>query len=1000
MKLQFESNLDYQIDAINAVIDLFQGLPNSSRQNDFSRAKNSNQLTIEMDILQELVTGNELDLSDQEQLLKNLNQIQRQNKILPSQLFLKDDNYTFPNFSVEMETGTGKTYVYLRTIFELNKKYGLNKFIIVVPSVAIREGVLSSLKLMGKHFNGLYDHIPFDYFIYESKDLSKVRQFAISNNIQIMIINIQAFQKDMGDIKDYSQLTEDERKKLNIIHQEQDKMSGRRPIEYIQATRPIVIIDEPQSVDNTTKSQRAISNLNPLFCLRYSATHTNSYNLLYKLDPIQAYDLKLVKQIEVASVQSETNFNEVFIRLDSIFYPKNSKTPQAKVTIHDYVKGKSKEKQIIIKQGTDLSQKTNKSGYDGYIINNICAEKRVEQIEFSNGKILKLYQEEGGMTEEVLKAQIYQTMEEHLKKEKRFKDKGIKVLSLFFVDSVANYRFYDDKGNAKKGKFAYWFEEAYFELLKKETYKGLLTYPVDQVHNGYFSVDKGKIKDTKGNTKSDEETYNLIMKDKEKLLSIDEPLRFIFSHSALKEGWDNPNVFQICTLREIGTEKERRQTLGRGLRLPVNQEGMRIRDENINKLTVIAGESFEEYAKGLQEDLEKDLGDNFKFGRIEKNVFAQLIDHKNNFIGEEKSAQIWQELANQEYINKQGDLTDKFQPEAIKLSSKFEIMREDVINIIENHTLKNRIVNAKERRTLTYNKQIILNEDFRIIWDKIKQKTRYSVEFETNELIKKAVKKINEMNQIQPLRIFIDKTEMNISEAGIQSGKTLDSKTELTTLTNNTLLPDILAFLQRETQLTRHTLVQILKQSNRLDDFTINPETFMTEVAKQINFALKEMAIDGIKYEKLAGEYYDMKLFEEQELEEYLSRLYTVQSQDNRTLYDYIPFDSEIEKDIAEKLDTNENVKFFCKLPRWFHVSTPVGNYNPDWAIVLERDEKIYLVRETKSTHDESKRRVSENQKVKYGKAHFDAINMDYQVTTNIQEFLSVVNLFHDHPNP
>ncbi len=563
MKLQFDSSLDYQRDAIDAVINLFEGgLPQSdigltsslsptSEQLilDIPQAQpRSKQLAFDLEVLNELCIGNQLYI-DPKQLLENLHTIQEQNIIPKSNVLIEpNDIYPFLNFSVEMETGTGKTYVYLRTIFELNQKYSLKKFIIVVPSVAIREGVLSSIDLMREHFNGLYDKVPFDHFIYHSKDLSKVLQFAVSNQIQIMIINIQAFQKDAGDIEDYFTLTEGDRKKLNVIHQEQDKMSGRRPIEYVQATQPIVIIDEPQSVDTTLKSKRAIKNLNPLFCLRYSATHNNFYNLLYNLDPIRAYDLKLVKQIEVASIQSETNFNQVFIRLDSISYAKKAKTPHAKVTIYEDINGFPKEKSLTLKQGTDISQQTNRVGYDGYIVTNICAEKGREHIEFANGKIIELHKAEGGMEDEILKAQIYQTVEEHLKKEKRFKNKGIKVLSLFFIDAVANYRSYDDYGNLNKGKLARLFEEAYQELAQNTSYKGLLSYPVEQLHDGYFSVDKkrGKIvglKDTSGTTKDDDATYELIMKDKERLLSIDEPLRFIFSHSALKEGWDNPNIF-------------------------------------------------------------------------------------------------------------------------------------------------------------------------------------------------------------------------------------------------------------------------------------------------------------------------------------------------------------------------------------------------------------------------------------------------------------------------
>lgn len=991
MKLKFEPDLEFQIDAIQSVTDLFKGLPPKQSKFEISPWKPNGA------IFNDLGVGNSLML-EKDQLLMNLHTVQERNLVPKSRFLIGEGNpYLFSNFSVEMETGTGKTYVYLRTIFELNRMYDFKKFIVVVPSVAIREGVLSSIKLMWEHFKGLYDHVPFDYFVYSSGDLSKVRQFATSNEIQIMIINIQAFQKDAGNIDDYSKLTDSQRKKLNVIHQEQDRMSGRRPIEYIQATNPIVIIDEPQSVDNTPKSQRAIRTLNPLFCLRYSATHTNPYNLLYRLDPIRAFDMRLVKQIEVSSIRAEDNFNDVFIRIDNIGYAKNAKTPHARASIHIDTKNGPKEKKITLRQGTDISRQTNRPGYDGYIVTNICAEKGLEHVEFANGKTLALGQEEGGMGDELLKAQIHQAVEEHFKKELRFKGKGIKVLSLFFIDKVANYRWYDEEGNPHQGKIARWFQEAFDEVSQKPIYKGLLPFSVDELHDGYFSVDKkrGKVvglKDTSGATKADDETYQLIMRDKERLLSQDVPLRFIFSHSALKEGWDNPNVFQICSLREMGTERERRQTLGRGLRLPVNQNGERVYDDNINRLTVIASESFEDYARGLQEDIEKDVGGGFKFGRIAKIAFARLIDNTTEQpIGQEASEKIWQTLVKEGYLDKHGDITDKFIPEKegfrLELPAELEPLRMAITDEMRRYIFKNRVVDSRQRCTLIYNKRIELNEEFQVIWQKINKKTRYSVEFDTDKLIASAVEKIKKMEKIQPVRILIDKTAVGISEAGIEGGRVLESRTKFAR--GHRYLPDILSYLQRETELTRGTLVEILKRSHRLKEFTVNPQAFMSEVAKLINLALKEMVVDGIKYEQLEGQRYEMCLFENKEIEEYLSRLYKVHSKDNRTPYDYIPYDSGLEEEIAKRLDSDQNVKFFCKLPCWFTVPTPLGDYNPDWAVVTKNEEKLYLVRETKSTHDRYGRRETENLKVDCGQAHFDALGVNFKVATSIHEVLA-----------
>jgi type III restriction enzyme len=999
MKLKFDANLQYQLDAIQCVTNLFEGQITSATGAQTVLGSLAGTLPME---ISELGISNPPLLSETT-LHQNLQTIQERNQLAqsPALMGYEESNktaYPFPNFSVEMETGTGKTYVYLRTLFELNQKYGFKKFIIVVPSVAIREGVLSSITLMRDHFRGLYNNIPFDHFVYSSKDLSKVRQFTTSNEIQIMIINIQAFQKDAGDIENYSQLTEEQQKKLNVIHQERDQMTGRRPIEFVQAARPIVIIDEPQSVDTTAKSRRAIKTLKPLFCLRYSATHLNPYNLLYKLDPIRAYDMGLVKQIEVASIQAEDNFNQVYLRLDHIGYANKAKSPHAKVTLHEDSKTGPKTKKITLKQGTDLSEQTNRPGYEGYIVTNICAESGMEHVEFANGKMLELNQEEGGMGDDILKAQIRQTIEEHFKKERKFKDKGIKVLSLFFIDKVDNYRSYDDEGQPQKGKLAQWFEACFQEISQKPFYQGLLPYPVEQLHDGYFSVDKrrGKVvglKDTNGSTLADSETYELIMRDKERLLSSDEPLRFIFSHSALKEGWDNPNVFQICTLREMGTERERRQTLGRGLRLPVNQDGTRIFDETINKLTVIANESFEDYAKGLQADMERDLGEGFKFGRLQPIAFTPIVDPATDEpLGQDASKKLWKTLIESGYLTAEGDLTKKFNPEekgfSLTLPEELAPLRAAITDEMKRYVFKNRIVNARDRTTLKYNKRIELNPDFKALWDKIGHQTRYSVEFQTTALIERASDKIAKMELIQSVLLKVDKTAVNISKAGVESTLVLESG--LQKVQPHTYLPDLLAFLQRETELTRHTLVSILKQSNRLKDFTVNPQSFMSETAKLINRALQEMLVDGIKYERLADQHYAMRLFEQKEIETYLSRLYTVQSQDARTPYDYVPYDSEVERDIAQKLDTAENVKFFCKLPQWFTIPTPLGTYNPDWAIVKEDDNKLYLVRETKSTPDRDQRRDIENRKIDCGQAHFNALGVNFKTATNIHEVLSI----------
>lgn len=980
MKLRFDANLEYQQEAVQSVTDLFEGLPQAQNGLNINLGKSNGSLFNELGI------GNDLILPV-EQMLANLHKIQIRNNVPKSRALIEDESlYKFPNFSVEMETGTGKTYVYLRTIFELNKLYGFKKFIIVVPSVAIREGVTSSIKLMKDHFKGLYDNVAFDDFVYQSKDLSRVRQFAVNNEVQIMVINIQAFQKDSE-------------KAGNIIHQEQDKMSGRRPIEYVQATNPVLIIDEPQSVDNTPKSQKAISNLNPLFALRYSATHINPYNLLYQLDPIRAYDMRIVKQIEVMDASGGQDFGKTMVRLDEVgYWPKTSKTPQAKITIFEDTPNGPREKQVKVKHGTDLTQQTNRMDYEGYLLTNINAEPGNEYIEFRNGVVVELAHEADGMGDERMKSQLRQTIDQHFAKEKRLKDKGIKVLSLFFIDHVKSYRQYDDDGNRQKGKLATWFEEFYNEISNMPMYKGLIPHTAEEVHDGYFSTDKKKGKvveelDTTGSTAKDDETYELIMKDKERLLNTEEPLRFIFSHSALREGWDNPNVFQICTLREMGTDRERRQTIGRGLRLPVNHDGDRVYDEQVNRLTVIANESFENFAKGLQSDIEAaiDPSGGFKFGRIMQIAFTPLLNAAGtDYLSQEESKVLWEHIKKEGLIDNSGDFTPKYKPDSpgfsLKLPDEFSGMDEAVISRMNRFLPRDIVKDARKRQTISYNKRVELNPDFKILWDKISQKTRYSVVFETDKLVELASAKIKEMAEIKKVQIEITKRDVEIKESGVTGGRITSNR--IYTVSNEQPLPDILAFLQRETELTRGTLVKILIQSDRLKDFTANPVMFMAEAAKLITRALHELIIDGIKYEPIAGQMYDMRLFEQAEVEEYLNRLYTVTSTDNRTPYDYIAYDSGTEEEIAKLLDSDDKVKFFCKLPRWFKVATPLGTYNPDWAVVVEDTHKLYLVRETKSTLDRDKRRESENKKVDCGKAHFKALGVNFKDATNIYEIL------------
>lgn len=979
MKLKFDPSLQYQQDAVEAVVGAFAGQPFAQ-----TAAMAFQSLQIGGLFQTELGMGNRLTLGDDE-ILKNVQAIQEANDIE------KVAALAGREFSIEMETGTGKTYVYLRTIFELNKVYGFKKFIIVVPSVAIREGVLKSIEVTKEHFQTLFDKAPFDHFVYDSKRLGKVRQFASSNQIQIMVINIQSFQKDVAD-KDLGDMTEDELKKLNVINRENDRMSGRRPIEFIQAANPIVIIDEPQSVDTTDKSRRAIRNLNPMATLRYSATHRNPYNLLYKLDPIKAYDLRLVKRIEVASVRSDDNFNDAYVKLLST---DNTNGIRARIEIHKEGTSGPKVTKLWVKQGDDLFVKSDeREAYrNGYIVQNIDCTPGSEYVEFNQGRFLELGQEAGGQADDIMKAQVYETVEQHLKKERALKGKGIKVLSLFFIDKVANYRIYNDDGTTSLGKIGQWFEEAYRELAAKLIYKGLVSFEVSDLHDGYFSQDKqGHAKDTRGNTADDDDTYSLIMREKERLLDPNVALRFIFSHSALREGWDNPNVFQICTLNESQSVEKKRQEIGRGLRLPVNESGERVHDETVNRLTVIANESYEEFARTLQSEFEEDFG--IQFGRVEKIAFAKLLrraeDGTETVLGQDESVKLWTDLVANGYLNATGDILEKFDPKNphfdLKVPAAFAALKAEIVDEINRKLFKNRIVNARDRRELKFRKEVQLSAEFQALWDKIKHRTRYRVTFETADLIERALARIKLIEPIKAPRVATTVVEVEITDAGVAADKQI--ATRVRDIEQVKVLPDILAFLQKETELTRHTLAAILKRSGRLAEFKVNPQAFMAAVAKEISRALHDLMMEGIKYEKVGGQFWEQSRLEqdaEEGIVRYLTNLYEVKHRD-KALFDAIEYESEVEKQFARDLDSNENVKLFVKLPSWFKIDTPIGTYNPDWAFVTERDEKLYFVRETKSTLDNEERRTKENQKIACGRKHFDTLGVDFDVVTSLAE--------------
>jgi type III restriction enzyme len=897
MKLNFDPNQDYQLNAIKAIVDIFEGQMVVSDQWSVSGYYDSYFPTTDNQepttIFNEYGIGNNLDFTRLDQLGNNIRKVQIANNIQP----LSNDEIVNNgwNFSVEMETGTGKTYVYLRTIYELNKNYGFKKFVIVVPSIAIREGVLKNLEITEEHFKMLYDNIPADFYVYDSTKVSILRSFASSNAIQILVINIDSFAKDE-----------------NIINKTNDKLTGKKPIEFIQHTRPIVIIDEPQNMETDIR-KKAISNLNPLYTLRYSATHTNYYNLVYSLDPVRAYDLGLVKQIEVDSVFADNAFIEAYINLESVIATKTKVTAKVRIDIND--KNGVTKKSISVKVGDDLFKLSNNRDvyWDGYIIEEIDYQN--QSIAFSNGTIIYTGETQGGMTDEIMKVQIEKTIEEHFKKEKKYKSRNVKVLSLFFIDRVANYRQYNEGGNSTKGKIALWFEEIYEGIANKDNNRKLIPYSIESLHNGYFSQDKkGVLKDSSETrpTQADDDTYKLIMKDKERLLDTNEPLRFIFSHSALREGWDNPNVFQICTLNETKSELKKRQEIGRGLRLSVNQDGNRVFDKNINKLTVIANESYEDFAKKLQTEIEDE---GYKFKR-------EMVQDKN------------------------------------------------------------------KRVKLEYRKGFELDPNFKDIWDRISNKTRYRVDYDTQDLIKCSAKEITKMQEIRRPEIKSVKVGIDIEQEGVSTFIISEKKYKYSSKTPD--IPDIIGYIQNKTELTRTTIARILKDSKRIPEILINPQQFLDLVVKGIKYQLNEIMIDGIKYEKIAGKCYEMLLFDKEEIEIYLDKLVYNVKNENKTIYsNYIPLDSSIEYQFAKDCETREDIEFYFKLPGWFTIETPIGKYNPDWALIFSNEKKIYFVAETKSTTDEHEHRPEENLKIKCGTAHFREFNdVEYKVVSSVGELV------------
>jgi type III restriction enzyme len=980
MEFKFDPNQPYQKDAIAAVVDLFKGQPRDASILESTLTSHLTEIGNQslLDIVNEVgAVGNQLIL-DESALLENLRNVQDRNGL---DVVDSMDGISL-DFDIEMETGTGKTYVYLRTAFELAKKYNFTKFIILVPSVAIKEGVTSSIKLMRKHFDELYS-IPFDPNVYSGSNAEEVQSFATSTSVQILIMTIDSLRGD---------------KNTRVMHQTRDKLNGLKPIDYLRATKPIVIMDEPQNMESLL-SQSAVAELDPLCTLRYSATHRKTRNVVYRLDPVDAHELGLVKQIVVAEALQQGADAGQYLKLISV---KNEKGFMAKIELacRKPSDGAIERKVLSVKNGQDLGVVTGNQAYEGWRVNELSIEPESAEI-FPRG-VIAAGEAIGGSNDSIYREMIRETIREHFRKEFQLREKGIKVLSLFFVDKVASFLGEGSSNDSANGDFAKWFDELFEEEKNNKPEWGkLLPESPSNYRSAYFASIKGKkgvpneFVDTRDSSRDNDDAFDLIMRDKARLLDEKENVRFIFSHSALREGWDNPNVFQICALREMGGTTERRQTIGRGLRLPVNQLGDRVPDRNIAQLTVVANESYRDFADSLQKEY---TASGVSIGMVRQGEFAKIPLVDGN--GEEKllgfagSKSIWEELLKRGFLDIDGRVTANFRPEIKGFSlgpiPDFFWPEDEIFRIMGNSKVERFIKQQRKRKTRTLNKELYANPEFEEFWRTISQRTTYRVALNRDEVIKESVKKIKDDDPIQPLRVQVTRAGLRLVRGGTKTSETATRSAELNGAYQ---LPDIITELQEATSLTRKTLVDILVASNKLGEFILNPNDFISMVKKNLQNVLAAAVVEGLQYEKIGGYVYELRELQKDGMEErdlFIDRLYEVKNK-QKTDFDFIQIDSEgidaPERQFAELLDSREDVKLFMKLPDKFKIDTPVGNYNPDWAIIKQVDGKdhIYMIRETKSTLDESKRRPTENAKIRSAEKHFEAIgikadSVDYAV--------------------
>lgn len=1022
MKFKFTIQ-QYQTDAVDSVVKVFAGQPFHDR---ISYRRDTGTQKIERDLFNYKISDEELYMGfanapvalDSSQLLKNIRSVQNDNNIKESSSLAKHMGAC--SLDVEMETGTGKTYVYIKTMFELNKQYGWSKFIVVVPSIAIREGVQKSFQTMEEHFMEQYGKKA-RFFVYNSKNLTDIDNFSSSADLSVMIINVQAFNARGKDAR--------------RIRMELDEFGSRKPIDVIQANRPIVILDEPQKMGGE-KTQESLKEFNPLFTLNYSATHKEHHDLVYVLDALDAYRMKLVKKIEVKGFDIKNlRGTDGYLYLESIIVSPN-KPPMARLEFEiGYDKSINRETRIVGVDDDLYALSKGMEQYQDYHINDIDPIRGI--LTFTNGVEIHTGEVQGDVSEkDIRRVQIRETIRSHFEKEKELYERGIKTLSLFFIDKVENYRKYDDNGNEVNSEYGQMFEEEYTDILNE--YLTLFNTPYEQylrsldvhdTHAGYFSIDKkGHKVDSslkRGTDVSDDESaYELILKDKEKLLSFDNPVRFIFSHSALREGWDNPNVFQICTLKHGGdSTTNKRQEVGRGLRICVNQTGERMDErvlgsevQDINKLTVIASDGYKDFVSSLQKEIKDDLYDRPTKATEEYFQGKRLkIGDETVTITSDQAHGIMYYLIRNEYIDDDGHVTDKYRadvenkalaplPEKNGLNKIAESVHALVQGIFDEHTLDGMIENGHETK-VQENKlnENFYKKEFQTLWNYINHKYAYTVHFDSEELIEKAIKHIDEKLFVSELQYTVTRGEQgkDWSADKVKAGTGfIAEKSHTYNLKRgetSQVKYDLIGKIGAGTHLTRRTVTAILKGISPLKFamYKNNPEEFISKVSRLINEEKATMIVDDITYNQTDGKY-DSEIFTAEKNKDF-SKAYRSQ----KNVQDYVFADGTAEKSIerkfAEDMDLDDKVVVYAKLPRGFQIPTPVGNYAPDWAIAFQKGtvKHIYFIAETKGSMESMDLRPIEQAKIKCAKKLFNEISTDdvvYDQVDSYQNLLSVMN--------